>query len=362
MSKRKLNVKIGDYIPRGKEISSDFMKDMESYHLLMEYAKDESNGLDVQLRGKYMNIYYLGGSLVRLTGRSICDIDKNYFYVTGKDNLCMSDIERLCHQDYVEKSKLSKALKGRGSQLPELRKEAISIMSNISQTQNTTISDLKKCKTKDEICAVVEDIKKAMRDWKDGLRNSGRRKTVVGERTVQHYMSLFNKHFDNTTDFIVLDIEYAISTNAIYAKEEKREKQPRIDIVAIEKGTGQIYVMELKYGMKSVQGDASIKKHYSDYCATVGDENKWQSFVNDIEILLDAKKRTEIIDKDVTIKRSRPKFAFISKQENESDKEEFEKALEKDNLSDIPTLYLPIESDWDNPKAESNKLAKMFMR
>ena len=231
MSKRKLNVKIGDYIPRGKEISSDFMKDMESYHLLMEYTKDESNGLDVQLRGKYMNIYYLGGSLVRLTGRSICDIDKNYFYVTGKDNLCMSDIERLCHQDYVEKSKLSKALKGRGSQLPELRKEAISIM-----------------------------------------------------------------------------------------------------------------------------------KHYSDYCATVGDENKWQSFVNDIEILLDAKKRTEIIDKDVTIKRSRPKFAFILKQENESDKEEFEKALEKDNLSDIPTLYLPIESDWDNPKAESNKLAKMFMR
>jgi hypothetical protein len=365
MSKRQLNVKIGNYIPRGKEIVSDFMKDMESFHLLMEYAKDESNGLDVQLRGKYMNIYYQGGSLVKLSGKSNCDIDKNYFYVTGKGELCMSDIERLSQPDYVEKAKLSKALKGRDSQIPKLRKKALTIMKNISEEQNSIISKLKSCKTKEEICSVVKTMKMTMRNWKDGLCDSGRRKTVVGERTVQHYLSLFNKHFDNTSDFIVLDIEYAISTNAIYAKEEDREKQPRIDIIAIEKGTGQIYVMELKYGMKSVQGDASAKKHYEDYCATVGDEGKWQSFIDDIEVLLDAKKRTEIIDKDVTIKQCKPKFAFVLKQEKESDREDFMKELkelEKDSFTSIPTLFLPVELDWDNPKAESNKLTKKFMR
>ena len=56
MAKRKLNVVIGKYDPRGSKVSK--MTGLKSYLYIMQYAKDEANGLDVQLRGRYINIYY----------------------------------------------------------------------------------------------------------------------------------------------------------------------------------------------------------------------------------------------------------------------------------------------------------------
>lgn len=370
MAKRELKVDIGKYSPRGKNLGKNFMKGMTSYPYLIKYTEDDKNELDVQLRGTSINIYYQGGSLVKLSGRQKCEFDENYFYLPGKEDLPMSDIEKLCGQDYTDRAKKSKILKKKTeAELKELREKAIHIKGEIEGRRDELVNRLKSCDNLESVGMVVEEMKKAMRRWKKALVDSRRRKEATGERAVQHYISLYNKKFDDWTDFVVLDIEYAISTNARYAKETEREKQPRIDILAVEKDSGQVYVMELKYGMKSVNGDASVEKHYKDYLATVGSDDtvdgisKWQSFIGDVKTLFEAKKK--LVDQDIQIKESKPIFAFIVKQEKDTDEKLFRKRIENsEELKGlhIPTIYLPAEKDYDNPSVSGHKLSKRYMK
>ncbi len=355
--------KNGGYTPRGSGLAKNFMKDMKSYPFLIEYANNEANGLDVQLRGEYINIYYKGGNLIRLSGRKSCFFDKNYFYLPKKGDLCMTDIDRLCHPDFEIKKRDSKVL--RRMQEDELRakhNQAIEINNRITCQRDEIVNRLMKCDSVESVEAIVEEMKETMDKWYAQLVSIGQRKEEFGERTIQHYISLQNKKFDDRTDFIVLDIEYAISANAPYANMENRDKQPRMDILAIEKATGQVFVMELKYGMKSVDGAASAKKHYDDFRNTVGHDNKWNLFLKDIEILLKVKQENSIISPDVKIKNSKPRFAFIMKKETETDEKAFMKHIEDEELSNIPTIYLPVGVGFENRACEWYKLSKAFMK
>ena len=359
----KTNANIGDYAPRGSGLSKNFMKNMKSYHSLIEYANNEANGLDVQLRGQYINIYYKGGNLIKLSGLQSCVFDENYFYLPEKNDLRMTDIERLCSSDYKAKKAKSKALKNlQGDELEAKRKQAISIKEEIKGQRNEIVNRLKACDNLESVSAVVEEMKDTMDKWYANLVRNGIRNDNVGERTIQHYISLQNKKFYEKTDFVVLDIEYAISANAPYANEQNRESHPRIDILAIEKATGQIYVMELKYGMNAVEGKAGVKEHYDDFLLTVGKDGKWESFLNDVKILLKAKQNYGIISKDIKIKDSKPQFAFIMKKQTETDEEAFMKYLKENNLSQIPTIYLPIEKNKENPTSEEYKLSNASMK
>ena len=361
MAKRKLNVVIGKYDPRGSKVSK--MTGLKSYPFIMQYAKDEANGLDVQLRGSYINIYYKGGNLLKLSGKQTCVFDKNYFYLPEKGGLRMTDVERLCHSDYITKAGESKYLKSKThEELKSLHKEASDIMQELTSNNKQIINQLKASDTFESTAEVLEKMKETMDKWKKRLAANDIRKSEIGERTVQHYISLQNKQFNDKTDFLVLDLEYAISTNASYAKEIEREKQPRIDILAIEKATGQVYVMELKYGMKSVDGEASAKKHYDDYLATVGNDSKWKSFIEDVKILLQAKKNLLIVDKEVNIADKKPIFAFIMKKEQEADEMDFAEHLVNNHLSHIKTIYLPVEKNYDNPSSDGHKLTKSYMK
>ena len=366
MAKKELRVEIGNYEPRGSKLGENFMADMVSYLYLIEYTKDDKSELDVQLRGNYVNIYYQGGNLVKLSGQHGCRLSENYFHRPEDTGLCMTDIDRLCHKDYISKSKESKALKNKTKEeLEALREKAIKIKYDITVKRIELIEKLKNSNSPEDVKNVVEEIKKTMRDWKEALVKNKKRKNNVDERVVQHYISLYNKKFDGQTDFVVLDLEYAISTNAIYAKEFEREKQPKIDIIAIEKETGQVYVMELKYGMKSVDGEASAEKHYKDYLATVGHDDKWRSFIKDLEILLKEKQKQNMIGEDIRIKGNKPVFAFIMKQAKDTDESSFREYIE--NSKDlknkhIPTIYLPVEKDYSNPSALGHKLSKDSMK
>ena len=358
MAKKTLKVELGNYDVRGTKLGKNFMTKMKSFPFLIEYTKDEKNGLDVQLRGIHINIYYKGGSLVNLSYSQTCEFAENYFYHPKKEDLPMTDIDRLCHNDYKEKVNESKILRDKSdTEIEELRKQAKAIKDDLKEKRNKLVDRLKCCDSLEAVGKVVEEMKKVMEEWKPS----------VDERTIQHYISLYNKRFDDMTDFVVLDIEYAISPNAIYAKEENREKQPRIDILAIEKGTGQVYVMELKYGTKSINGDASAEKHYEDYLATVGNDTKWQSFIDDVKILLQAKQEKKMIDEDIKIKDSKPIFAFVMKQNKESDEDSFRKHIETSEIlktSYVQTIYLPVEAekDYNNPSSFGHKLSKKYMR
>lgn len=351
---KKLNVEIGKYDVRGTGLSEKFMHRVGSYKYIMEYASDAQNGLDIQLRGDCINIYYEGGSLLKLSGQSCIYLDKNYFYQPNKIATRITDIERLCKKDYKELAKKSKHLRTHAENptvLESMRKDALDITAEIKHKRDEIISRLKKCTTYRDTSNVLEEIKLTMHRWKANLVVNGIRDNVAGERTVQHYISLYNKDTNKNSNFVVLDIEYSISTNAIYAKENEREKQPRIDIIAIEKKTGQLYVMELKYGMHSVDGDAGIRKHYDDYLQSVGHEDKWQHFVKDIKALLKAKKDIKAVDKGIFIKDDKPIFAFIMKCKDESDVANFKQRLKGNNLESVPTIYLPKEEDenYSNP-------------
>ena len=206
---------LGKYDPRGSKLGKDFMTEFKSFPYIMDYACNRNNGLDVQLRGQYINIYYAGGNLIKLSKKSTCEFDENYFYLPSRDDLCMTDIERLCHKDYQIKSKSSKALKCLSEyELVQKRALAINIKKTLEEKRDKLVKRLSTCTNLQETSIVLDEMKDIMDNWKNNLVKNGKRKHIVGERIVQHYLSLYNKLFDEDTDFMVLDIEYAISSNA----------------------------------------------------------------------------------------------------------------------------------------------------
>ena len=138
-------------------------------------------------------------------------------------------------------------------------------------------------------------------------------------------------------------------------KEALKKKQPKIDIVAIEKETGQLYVMELKYGMKSTGGEAGIAEHYEDYLKSVGNDNKWHAFLEDIMFLVENQKENGVLTESIKIKESKPVFAFVYKPERISDEcIQFKNKMQKDKLDGIPVFYLPVEKDYNHPTPEGH--------
>lgn len=373
--------KDGQYSRRG--VGLDAMKSTESdiYRHIVEYARNPQNGLDIQLRGGYINIYYKGGNLLKLSFNKKNpfhdSFDKWYFYKAAEDSvLTKSDIERLRQDDciswYEETSKKSGSRYERyriiHKNIKEYQDKAETIYNDLLNKRDNMLQRLQSCKEYNDVASIMEEIKNVMDEWKNSLKEKGSRKSVTGERVIQHYISLYNKEFSKNTDYIVLDIEYAISAHAKYRDDRTPDKQPRIDIVAIEKGTGQLYVMELKYGMGVVDGDAGIDVHYSDYLNTVGAEDKWSFFWNDIYTLLTAKKELGFFSKseDVFLKKAKPKFAFIMKLQKETDKQELKESIESSTIipNNVPVFYLPVEPDEYSsvPSADGLQLSEKYIQ
>lgn len=86
--------KDGKYPRRGNNLNVESLNNTKCYQFIMDYAQNPQNGLDIQLRGNYMNIYYQGGNLLKLhipTNRSrktspiqSDSFDKWYFYQQQK--------------------------------------------------------------------------------------------------------------------------------------------------------------------------------------------------------------------------------------------------------------------------------------
>lgn len=349
--------KVGCYKPRGKGLSKHFMDGLTCFTEVIRYAKNPKNELDIQLRGGYLDIYYKGGRLLRMRGLSTLDFDEGYFYDPRQYQLRMSDVKKLCDNDYMRKKDKSMVLKNiSDSELERMRKIAVGIKKMIKKNRDEVLDKLRNSHCYEDVSSVMGEMKDVMNEWKKSLSQSGIRNSEIGERVVQHYISLFNREYDSEGDFVVLDIEYEISTRAQYANEKGQDKRPRIDVLAVHKGTGQLYVMELKYGMKSVNGDASAKKHYEDYLQTVGYDSKWKYFIEDAKILLSAKQEWGLIDNRVSIIDQKPIFSFIMKCEKPSDKDEFRQHLKSEKMDQIPTIFLPEETDYNNPKVSGHLL------
>lgn len=374
--------KDGIYVRRGEGLDILQTHNIQIFKHIMQYARNPQNGLDIQFRGGYINIYYRGGNLLRLyfddnEPLRPGSFDKWYFYQPTKESvLTKSDIVRLCKNKfelwYKQRSEKPSKKYNRYRQIysnyERYRREAIEIDSTLQNRWDVLLSRLQNCTEYNEFASIMEEMKTTMDGWKKSLKEVGRRETESGERVVQHYISLFNKEYDEGTDYLVLDLEYLISAHALYRDDRTPDRQqPRIDIVAIEKRTGQLYVMELKYGMGAVDGNAGVDVHYNDYLNTVGDDEKWIYFWDDINVLLTAKKNLGFFleKNEVVLKKEKPKFAFIMKEQNNTDKREFVNAI-KTSVSipdNVPVLFLPKDQDetFFNPIPDGLKLSKKYL-
>lgn len=340
------------YKPHGYR-SDDYMANLPNYNAIIEYAKDPNNELDIQYRDNYINIYYLGGSLLKLKGEGSMEFDEHYYYPPSK-KFPISHIEALIDNDF---SKINKSGQLSEDDLKKRRQEAEQIYERIKSSRDNDLNRLRSAK-KEDVGQILSEMKGVMKNWK-GCKS----RNAVDERTVQHYISLFNKEFASGSDFIVIDLEYKLSGRSAYRipKHQMGAKkgQPRIDIVAIEKSTGQLYVLELKYGLKSTKGKAGVVEHYNDYLNSVGADDKWEDFWNDIDSLVKVQKKDNVLSETISLNKSKPIFGFIYKPEkNEDECKEFNQILVENNLLSIMTIYLPHESKDVSPCAQKNYLKK----
>lgn len=342
------------YKPHGYR-NDDYMDNLPNYNAIIEYAKDPNNELDIQYRDNYINIYYLGGSLLKLKGEGSMEFDEHYYYPPSK-KFPISHIEALIDNDF---SKINKSCQLSEDDLKKKRQEAEQIYERIKSSRDNDLNRLRSAK-KEDVGQILSEMKGVMKNWK-GCKS----RNAVDERTVQHYISLFNKEFASGSDFIVIDLEYKLSGRSAYRipKHQMGAKkgQPRIDIVAIEKSTGQLYVLELKYGLKSTERKSGVVEHYDDYLKSVGAEDQWFAFWKDIKFLVDVQKKDNVLSKDVWLKEAKPIFGFVYKPEfSEDERDEFNQKLIKNNLSSIMTIYLPHcnYDNCNNPGAQTHLLKK----
>ena len=343
------------YKPHGYR-SDDYMANLPNYNAIIEYAKDPNNELDIQYRDNYINIYYLGGSLLKLKGEGSMEFDEHYYYPPSK-KFPISHIEALIDNDF---SNINKSGQLSEDDLKKKRQEAEQIYERIKSSRDNDLNRLRSAK-KEDVGQILSEMKGVMKNWK-GCKS----RNAVDERTVQHYISLFNKEFASGSDFIVIDLEYKLSGRSAYRipKHQMGAKkgQPRIDIVAIEKSTGQLYVLELKYGLKSTERKSGVVEHYDDYLKSVGAEDQWFAFWKDIKFLVDVQKKDNVLSKDVWLKEAKPIFGFVYKPEfSEDERDEFNQKLIKNNLSSIMTIYLPHcnYDNCNNPGAQTHLLKKL---
>lgn len=343
------------YKPRGYRCE-DYMANLSNYNAIIEYAKDPTNELDIQYRDNYINIYYLGGSLLKLKGDGNIYFDEHYYYPPSKE-FPITYIEALIDNDFRSKiSGIKKLNHLSEDDLMKKRREAEDIFKRIESSRDYDVNRLRSAHPED-VGRILSDMKIVMRTWKEHKSRS-----AIDERTVQHYISLFNKEFSIGSDFIVIDLEYKLSGRSAYCipKDQMGSKkgQPRIDIVAIEKRSGQLYVLELKYGLKSTKGDAGVVEHYNDYLKSVGADDKWLEFWKDIDFLVETQKKDNVLSQDVSLSKSKPIFGFVYKPEfSEDECNEFNRLLKETDLSLVTTIYLP-HSNYDNPCAQAHLLKK----
>ena len=296
---------------------------------------------------------------MKLKGDGNIYFDEHYYYPRSKE-LPISYIEALIANDFRSRiSGIKKLSHLSEDDLMKKKQEAEKIYTRILASRDKHINSLRSGEP-EEVSHTLSEMKKAMNDWKKSKSGNG-----VDERTVQHYISLFNKEFSIGSDFIVIDLEYMLSGRSAYCipKDQMGSKkgQPRIDIVAIEKHTGQLYVLELKYGLKSTKGAAGVVEHYNDYLKSVGADDKWLEFWNDIDFLINAQKKYNILSQNVSLSKSKPIFGFVYKPEfSENERDEFNQLLIKNDLSSIMTIYLP-HCNYDkcnSPGAQTHLLKK----
>ena len=260
------------------------------YKEIIDYAYKCDNELDVQIRDNYLNIYYKGGSLLKISYRSLY-FDEFYFH----------------RVEQMRKTNLKKQAK-------EGDKKCIALWESYKEKREEMLNILKN----DGMANYCPKMKSIMNEWEDDLRSIG---IKHDEKNDQQQISMNNR---GTTSYTVVDLEYAVSIDSLFSYDGPLiKKVPRFDIIAVDK-SGQLYVIELKTGLGAIDGNSGICSHVDCFKNTIGRDSK-NDFVNEMVKLLEQKIELNLIDNNVKIdKTKKPQFIFaFSDKPGEHRYEEF---------------------------------------
>ena len=284
------------------------------YKEIIDFASQRENELDVQIRDNYLNIYYRGGNLLRINPRSF-DFDKFYFHRGAKD---------------MRKTHLIKSDKTEDKEqvafYQRKRDEMFSILRNKG------------------MAAYSAKMKEIMKEWDADLHTIG---ISHDEKNAQQQISMNNR---GKTDYAVVDLEYAVSkTSSFYYKGKLEKKVPRFDIIAVDK-TGQLYVIELKTGLKANDSNSGIYAHIDCFEHTIGRDSN-NDFINEMYELLKQKQELKLIDKNVRIDQTKkPQFIFaFSDEPGKNQYEDFVEACKERGYND-KVIY--VGNDYQLKKIE----------
>lgn len=326
-----------DYTRRA-DFSKAFYDDLfpnGKWSKLITYANETANKdlleeqLDVHLRGNdCIHIYYKGGKILEITSNKL-HLDSNYFYLRKEhEGIYRTWMERKAKGKVPESTKEASAMKGI---TPE---EAKNVFHVLEERRDELIGPKPYVHSAEHPDDYFSAAKEVMNKWNQALQEEDN--VSHQERLLQQKISLTNK--DPNNEFVVVDIEFAVSENAPFRS--CRYKHPRFDIIAVHKqpnGTYELAVIELKKGLKStgLKDDGSfdekmssgVRDHIEKFNATVGGEY-YPAFLEEVRGVIRKKVKLGILPQmeNIEIADTKPKFylAYAGK-----DMDSFKSACEK---------------------------------
>lgn len=255
--------------------------------------------LDMQLRGDYINVYYKGGSILKIKPKSYF-LDEMYFNDSDKMRSKYAKEDPIIHANLVkQRDDLVKFLEDKG-----------------------------------RIADYFSKAKAVMDKWALSLSD----KVEFEEKKEQQEIAIANRR---DTDFVVLDLEYAVSSTSEYAYNGTLDKKvPRFDIIAIH--NERLVVIELKKGLGAVSGTSGVKPHMDCFDHTIGRDND-KLFVKEMQELLRQKQAFGLLDKTLEIKDEKPLFMFA--YANESGKDEFADFVDRCRKEGYNNEFIYLDND-----------------
>tara|TARA_R110000868_G_scaffold304437_21_gene565380 strand:- start:4418 stop:5404 length:987 start_codon:yes stop_codon:yes gene_type:complete len=297
-----IKMKNDKYLGRGihKEQFLDSLTSGKLKPMLEIINKDKD--LDVQIRNNYLNIYYDGGNIAKVSSANSVLFNKNYFYTDMKNNPA-KDINR----------------------------ETKDILSG---KRNELICKFKEGNFKE----YFDDAKKIMNIWFAA--------NPKPERKEQHQLSIENQY--NKSDYTIIDLEYQVSMESKFyctfvPEGKSKPKKPRFDIIAVDKA-GKLCVIELKSGTGALGNTSGLKEHYECYKCSIG--RNPEPFKSEMENLLSQKQDFGLIDDRLKILSTEPEFMFVYSYDESDKKAQFNKFMDEYNVigENIHVIWLQDKS------------------
>jgi len=241
---------------------------------LLELIKQDKE-LVLELRNDYLNVYYCGGNLAKISSENSIQFDENYFkgYEWPKYEA----------NDKIEERK-------------KLRKE--------------WIGELKE--TRDYNSFIIK-MKKLMDGYWNWL-SEHRGKSLI-EKDTQHKLCVCNNEH---AEYTVIDLEFQVSTISDYAYVKPQyvkgrfvaydKKSPRFDVVAVRNSDGQLCVIELKSGCSALYGKSGIGDHADSFEGTI--KRNPEPFMKEITNVVEWKKAHCLLPKEFKMSENKPIFIY----------------------------------------------------